>query len=728
MGLMSVTFFQNHLIRIYSKCGLVDDAFCVFMGIECPNIYSWNAIIKGLSDLGRINQAEQLFAKMPHRDLVSWNSMMSGYFGNGKPLDAVKACAKVGYQKLAFQLHGLAEKFGFGKDVSVQSSIVDMYIKCDALSCAESVFSRISNPTLFCWNSMIYVYSKLEGAASALHLFNCMPERDAVSWNTIISVMCAPGYGVQALDMLVMMWNQGFKPNSKTYASILSVWSGLINMYAKCGCLQSAKRVFNNVNEHSVVSWTSLIKGMAESGREEEALALFKEMVRAPVVLDQFTVATLIGIGSSLNDILLGQQLHGYVIKNGTDSFVPVGNSLITMYAKCGNVQSATHAFQLMPIKDTISWTTMITAFSQVGDVEKSLEYFNKMPERNVVTWNSMLASYVQHGWWEEGLRLYALMLKEGIKPNSITFVTLVGACADSAILILGSPIIAQAEKSGFSYDISVANSAITMYARCGKIEEARRVFDSLSTKNLISWNAMMDGYARSGQGRKVLEIFESMLQMGFKPDHISYVSVLSGCCCSGLVPEGLHYFNMMTKEHGISPSSEHYACMIDLLGRAGLLEEAKKWIDGMLLEPDAAILGALLAACRIHHNAKLAEVVMKNIIELGAVTSGNYVTLANIYSDFGELEGASNVRKLMREKGIRKNPGCSWIEVDNRVHVFTVDDTNHPESKDIYGILEGITKKIQDTGKYHYRSYSFEELPCWEVHYGSGLISFPVW
>lgn len=751
-GLISSTFLQNHLINLYSNCGLIDDASRVFHGIEFTNVFSWNTMMNGLADSGRIREAEKVFDEMPVRDTVSWNSMMSGYFQNGRPEDTIKifasmisigscvpdpfsfscvmkACASLGYVKLAFQLHGLVEKFDFGGDDSVDSSIIDMYTKCGDLGFAEQVFLRIKHPSLFCWNSMIYGYSTLYGVGSALNLFNQMPKRDSVSWNTMISILSQNKNGLETLGLFVEMCSQGFRPNSMTYASVLSAcanifdvdWgahlharivrmehsidvyagSGLIDMYSKCGYLKFARQVFNNLTEQNVVSWTSLIGGVAQLGHEEEALALFKQMREVPLASDKFTLATVLGVCSSLRDISLGGQLHGFAIRIGTDSSVPVGNALVTMYAKCGDVQSANYAFDLMPVKDIISWTAMISAFSQAGNVEKAGDYFNEMPERNVITWNSMLATYIQHGYWEEGLKLYIMMRRKGVKPDWITLATAISGCAYSAVLKLGNQITAQAEKSGFGLDVSVNNSIVTMYSRCGRIGEARKVFDSMITKDLVSWNAMMAGYAQSGQGREVIDIFESMLKMGFDPDHISYVSVLSGCSHSGLVPEGKHYFNMMTKDHGISPTYEHFASMVDLLGRAGLLEQAKGLISEMPLEPNAAIWGALLGACRIHGDTKLAEIAMKNLTELDAEDSGSYILLANMYSDFGKLEGVSDVRKLMRDKGVRKNPGCSWIEVDNRVHVFTVDDTSHPQIKEIYIMLEEIIKKIKDTGRY---------------------------
>ncbi|KAL5575995.1 hypothetical protein UlMin_017694 [Ulmus minor] len=701
-GLDSSIFLQNHLLHI-------------FLFYTQSKVFTWNTMINGLLDSGRIRDAEKLFDEMPVRDSVSWTTMMSGYFRNGRIEDtmivfasmfwcckyvsdpfsftcAMKACASLGFINLARQLRGLVEKFDFGSNMPIQSSVIDMYI------------------------NMIYGYSKLYGIGKAFDMFTQMPERDSVSWNTMISIFSQHNFGIESLGLFVEMWKQGFKPNSITYASILRactslydlgwgthlharivrtepnldvlVGGGLIDMYAKCGHLRFARKVFNSLKEHNAVSWTSLISGVAQFGLEEETVVLFNQMRES-----------FLGACSAQKHVLVGEQLHGYLIKARMDS-VPVGNALVVIYAQYENSHKVNRGFDLMPIKDVISWTSMITAYSQVGNVEKAQEYFNKMPERNIITWNSMLTTYVQNGYWEEGLKLYNLMQREGVDPDWVTYATTISACADLAVYKLGIQIVALAEKLGFGSNASVANSVVTMYSKCGRMEEAQKVFDSIDEKNLISWNALMSGYAQNGQGRKVIEVFEDMLSMDCNPDHISYTSVLSGCSHSGLVTEGKYYFSSMNKDFGICPASEHYSCMVDLLGRAGLLEEAKNLIDGFPFKPNVAIWGAFLSACRIHRNSKLVEFAARNLLELEVEDSGGYVLLANIYSDSGNSEGFAGVRNLMRK--IQKNPGCSWVEVDNRVHVFTVDDTDHPQTKDIYIMMEDINRKIEGIGHYH--------------------------
>ncbi|KAJ0024496.1 hypothetical protein Pint_09189 [Pistacia integerrima] len=457
--------------------------------------------------------------------------------------------------------------------------------------------------------------------------------------------------------------------------------------------VEKALDMFKRMAERDSVSWNIIISFLSKHGFGVESLCMFVEMCRQGFGPNSLTYVSVLRACTSLYDLEWGAHLHARFIRLESFLDIIVGNGLINMYAKCGHLVFARRVFNSLTERNIISWTAMITAFSQNGDVEKAWDCFNKMPERNLITWNSMISTYNQHGFWEDGLNLYNLMLREGVKPDRVTFATSIVACANLTILKLGTQIVAQAEKLGFGSNVSVANSVLTMYSRCGQIEEAQKIFDSIGKKNLISWNAMMAGYAQNGKGKKVIEIFEDMLTMKCKPDHISFVALLSGCSHSGLVTEGKHYFSSMTKDYCISPCHEHFACMVDLLGRSGLLEEAKSLIDGMPFKPTVDIWGALLGACQIHCNTNLAELILRNLLELDFEVSGSYILLANTYSDSGKLEGVACVRKLMREKGMRKNPGCSWIEVDNRIHVFTADDINHPQIKDIYSVLEEITE-----------------------------------
>lgn len=780
LGLDSIVYLQNHLLVLYAHCDSLLDCTQVYRAIEHPNVFTWNGLITGLSNSGRLVDARKVFDEMPVRDVVSWNAMMTAYFRHGmcieclgvfglmvrvagwhvEPLSfscAMKACGGLRDGGVAVQLHGLLVKFGCGWDSFVEASVLDMYVKCGDVESARRLFERMVNPNLFCWNSMMCGCSKMCGIDAVLELFQCIPEKDIVSWNTLISSLSQHGCVDKTLSVLVEMRERGFQPNSMSYASALSacssvcdlewgkqlhtqiirswffcdvfVGSAMIDLYAKCGSLRAARQIFDLLPTRNAVSWTSLIAGSAQLGHEDEAFELFAQMRESSVAPDDFTLATLLGACSTKQNVEYGAELHSYTIKIGYDIGVPVANALITMYSKCGSLETANRVFELMPTRDIISWTCLLTAYSQAGNVHQARLFFDQMPERNVVTWNSMLAAYIQHGYFEEGLKMYTLMLKENkIKPDWITFATVLSACSEMTVLRLGNQVIAQAVKINFDLDVSVANAIITMYCKCGRVEDARRCFNFMTEKDLVSWNSIINGYAQNGKGIQAIETFEELLKTGIDPDNISFIGVLSGCSHSGLVDKGKFYFDSMRKDYNIAPDCEHYACMVDLLGRSGLLEEAKAMVDEMPIAPSPGVWGALLGACRIHGNAKHAELAVKQLFELDSKDSGSYVLLANIYLELGRLDKVAEVRKLMRERGIRKNPGCSWIEVNSRVHVFTVDDCNHPRIENVHKKLDEVMKKIEASGYVRIAAQRYQSHHSEKLAVAFGLMTLPQW
>ncbi|KAG6474931.1 pentatricopeptide repeat-containing protein At3g24000, mitochondrial-like isoform X1 [Zingiber officinale] len=779
-GLDASLFLQNHLLNTYIHCGSLDDALRVYGGISSPNVFSGNIMINGFTKFGFLREAVELFDKMPVRDSTSWNTLMVGYFRDVQPSEALrtfilmlrdlnckpnlftiafvmKSCGALRCHRLSLQLHGFVEKLDFGRHPEAGASLIDMYVKCGAVDLASKVFGVLKSPDLFCWNCMLSGYASSYEVGRTIKVFDKMPERDVVSWNTMISLLSHCGQEREALSMIIDMSTQGYEPNSTTYTYVLTActsildlgWgkhlhahiirsqksidvffgSALVDMYAKCGDLGSAKRTFDGLHDRNSVSWTALIAGYSHSGLMEQAMKLFNEMRSVPMSLDPFTLATVVSACCTNLDLCLGTQIHSISLRTGSCSSVAVSNALVTMYAKCGSIENADSVFQRMPVRDIISWTSMITAYSQIGNVNKAREYFDSMEDKNVVTWNAMLAAYIQHGSEEEGVKMYIIMQRESaVKPDWVTFSTLFCACAEVAAERIGNQIIAHTIKVGLNSDISVANGIITMYSKCGKIAEARKTFDSILEKDLVSWNSIMTAYSQHGQGKETIKVFQRMISNGIKPDYISYVAVLSGCSHSGLVEEGKFYFNSMSRSHNIAPGLEHFACMVDLLSRAGLLEDAKIVIDNMPLKPSVEIWGALLAACKLHGNKELAEYATKHLFELDLKDSGSYVLLAKIYADAGNSDDSARVRKLMKEKGIKKNPGCSWIEVKNTIHVFTADDPSHPQIGVILKKLDELIKEIEAVGYDHKATSASQRHHSEKLAVAFGLISLPEW
>eukprot|EP01018_Ginkgo_biloba_P025327 Gb_09957 [translate_table: standard] len=507
-------------------------------------------------------------------------------------------------------------------------------------------------------------------------------------------------------------------------------WTGMIAGYALNGKIEEACRLFDKMPERNAVSWNAMIAGYAQVGDGKEALKYFMQMRKEGIEPRQSTFATLLSVCASLTDLEQGKQVHSHVIKSGFKSNVTVGNALVTMYSKCGNVDHARQSFDKMsernvvswtamiagytqngriedahqlfskmPVRNVVSWNAMVTGCAKNGRLEDALQLFEKMPAPNVVTWNGIIAGYAQNAYGEEALKVFSQMQQEGIKPDCFTFSSVLSACASLAAMEKGKQIHSHIIRMGFESAVFVGSALVDMYAKCGSIVDADHFFGKMPELNVVSWNAMILGFAQHGQGLEALRLFQLMQQAGMKPNHITFVGVLAACSHAGLVDEGRLYFDSMSREHYIAPAVDHYACMVDLLGRAGYLDEAEDFIKRMPFEPDVVVWGALLAACRIHSNLELSKRVAEHLLELEPQNAATYVMLANNYAAAGEWDNVGKVRVIMKDRGINKTPGCSWVEVQNRVHTFLVGDKSHPQTDKIYAMLEALALQIKEAG-----------------------------
>eukprot|EP01018_Ginkgo_biloba_P019749 Gb_26057 [translate_table: standard] len=439
-------------------------------------------------------------------------------------------------------------------------------------------------------------------------------------------------------------------------------------MYARCGDIEDACQVFYSMSKRDVVSWTAMISGYSLHGHDEKALNLFSQMQRADMKPNELTFSSVLSSCASLAALKQGEQVHAHIIRTGFQSHVSVGNSLTTMYAKCGSIEPAR-------------------------------QLFDKMPERDMVSLTAMIAGYAQHGNGEEALNIFSLMHRLVLKPNNFTFIGVLSSCAILAALREGKQLHADIIKTGYDSHISVGNTLVSFYAKCGSIENACQVFNTMPKKDVVSWNTIIKGYAQHGYGEEALQLFTEMQQTGMKPDCITFVGVLCACSHAGLVDQGCRYFNSMSQDYCLMPSLDHYGCMVDLFGRAGRLVEAEEFINNMPFEPDATVWGALLGACRIHKNLELGKCIAERLLELKPECPATHILLANMYAAAGRWNDAANVRKMMKDKGLKKQPGCSWIEVKNRVHSFLVGDRSHAQTEEIYAMLEGLAGQMKEAG-----------------------------
>lgn len=454
----------------------------------------------------------------------------------------------------------------------------------------------------------------------------------------------------------------------------------LINMYARCGSIKDARDLFEKMPERSLVSWNTVVSAYTQSENGIEAIKMVWRMQQEGVLPDKFTFTSVLRACATLMALAEGKQVHALIVKIETEFNVFVESALVDMYGKCGSVEDARLVF-------------------------------DKMPERNLVSWNAMIAAFAQNGEGEEALNVFRQVQRAGVNQNQYTLSSALSACASLAALQEGNQVHVVSIKTGFQYDVFVGSALVDMYAKCGSIKNAQNVFDEMPKRNVVSWNAMITGFAQHGRGIETLEIFEQMQQAGVKPNGITFVCVLSACSHAGLVNEGQRYFDSMTGDHGITPRIHHYACMIDLLGRAGRLYEAEDLIDKMPYEPNAAVWGSLLGACRIHGYMELAQRAAERLFEVEPHNAGNHVLLSNIYAAAGRWDDVEKVWKLMKDSGVKKDKGRSWVELKDKVHVFVVGDRSHPLTEKIYALLERLTEQIKEAGYVPETNYALHDV-----------------
>lgn len=448
----------------------------------------------------------------------------------------------------------------------------------------------------------------------------------------------------------------------------LFVTNKLLYSYVTHKALDEAYAIFVGMRERDPVSWSVMIGGFARAGDFFNCFRTFRELIRCTVQPDNYTLPFVLRLCRDRMDLLMGSLVHGVVLKSGLclDHFVCA--ALVDMYAKCRVIDNARRLFDNMPSKDLVTWTVMIGGYAESGNAKESLVLFE----------------------W---------MIEEGVVPDKINIVTVVNACAKLGAMHKARLVHDNTCRLNFRLDVILGTAMIDMYAKCGSVDCAREIFDRMREKNVISWSAMIAAYGYHGQGRKALDLFPMMLSSGITPNSITFVSLLYACSHAGLVDEGLQLFNMMWDEYAVRPDVKHCTCMVDLLGRAGRFDEALSLIENMTVEKDEGLWGALLAACRIHKKVELAEKAAKSLLELEPQNPGHYVLLSNIYANAGRWEDMAKIRKLMTGRSLKKIPGWTWIEVDNKIHQFSVGDRSHPLSKEIYGLLKSLSEKLEVAG-----------------------------
>ncbi|CAI9115565.1 OLC1v1016490C1 [Oldenlandia corymbosa var. corymbosa] len=620
--------------------------------------FLWNQLIRAYAWEGPFKKAIDLYHEM-----VDFGVKPTNYT---YPV-VLKACAALRDTETGVKIHGDLERLGLGADVFVCTALVDFYVKCGCLGQAWEVFDG-------------------------------MPHRDIVAWNAMIAGCAAHGLFGDVLGLVLEMQEEGVSPNSSTLVTILPVigeanevtlgkavhglclrkgvygdvvvGTALLDMYGRCGLLNYARRIFDGMSLKNEVTWSAMVGACITCDSMEDGLQLFRQM-RAENSGDSpspVALAAVIRGFAKLIDVEAAKQLHGYTLKLGSILDLMVGNTLLSLYAKCGIINDALRFFEEMNFKDSVSYSALISGC-------------------------------VQNGMAEEALKLFRKMWLFGVEPESATIMGLFPACSYLAALRPGRCAHGFSIRRGFTEDVSVSNALVDMYAKCGKIDVARIVFNKMHKRDVVSWNAMIIGYGIHGLGLEAISLFQNMLVVGQKPDDVTFISLLSACSHAGLIAEGMQWFHSMGKQFSIKPRIDHYLCIVDLLSRGGSLEDAYKIIREMPLEPDIRIWNALLSACRIYKKVELVEEISNKIQSLGPEGTGNLVLLSNIYSTAGRWDDAADVRVMQKGLGFKKIPGSSWIEVDRVIHAFLGGDQSHPESARIHAKLLELQAEMKKMG-----------------------------
>lgn len=442
----------------------------------------------------------------------------------------------------------------------------------------------------------------------------------------------------------------------------------LIGGFIQSGDLDSAMKLFDEMVERNLATWNAMITGLTQFEFNKEGLSMFSSMHELGFLPDAFTLGSVLRGCAGLKDLNRGRQVHSYAVKSGFDLHLVVGSSLAHMYMKSGSL----------------------------GEGEKVIR---SMPVHSVVACNTFIAGMAQNGYSEVVLDQYNIMKIAGFRPDKITFVSVISSCSELATLGQGQQIHAEVIKFGALSVISVISSLVSMYSRCGCLDDALKVFEEKEGADVVLWSAMIAAYGFHGRGKEAIELFNRMEKEGLEANEVTFLSLLYACSHCGLKDKGLELFDLMMDKYRLQPKVEHYTCVVDLLGRSGRLEEAEWLIRSMPVKADAIIWKTLLSACKTHKNADMAKRIAEQVLRINPHDSASYVLLSNIQASARRWQDVSEVRKAMRERNVKKEPGTSWFELKNQVHQFIMGDKSHPQSEEIDAYLKDLMEELKLKG-----------------------------
>ncbi|KAJ1270489.1 hypothetical protein BS78_06G055700 [Paspalum vaginatum] len=658
----------------------------------------------------QLGHALNVFDGTPGRAAVSWNAVVSGYARRGSVHDALDAaagmhrsglplteatfasllgaCARGRRFRAGQQAHGQVVKSGCEGFAVVGASLVDMYSSCFDLRATRALFESLHPKNDLLWSLMVVALVRFGLLGEALELLQLTPvPRDVYAWTAVISAYAKGAHQCcgKALELFVkLLADDGVMPNEYAYDSVLRacarlgaldfgqsvhgclirsgfqseqlITSALVDLYCSSDALDDALLVYNGLDRPSLITSNTLIAGLISTGRTEDAKMVFSQMPE--------------------------QDSGSY-------------NLMIKAYAMEGKLEDCQRMFEKMPRRNMVSFNSMMSVLLKNRRLEEGLKLFEQIKdERDTITWNSMISGYIQNDQPSEALKLFVGMCRLSIECSPSTFSALLHACAAIGTLELGRMVHAHLCKNSFDSNGHVGTALADMYFKCGCVIDARSAFGYISSPNVASWTSLINGLAQNGHWLEALLQFARMLRHHVSPNEITFLGLLMASARAGLVNKGMKIFYSM-ENYGIVPTVEHYTCAVDLLGRTGRTREAEKFISKMPVPADGVIWGALLTACWYSMDLEMGKKVAQRMFCMGTKHRSAYVAMSNIYAKLGKWEDVVKVRTLLRNLNAKKEPGCSWIEIMDMVHVFLVDDQNHPERDKIYLTLEGLVSHI---------------------------------
>ncbi|KAF8405111.1 hypothetical protein HHK36_010009 [Tetracentron sinense] len=632
-------FLNNNLLSMYAKCGSLEDSQRLFDQMPQRNHVSFNALISAYSRIPhQADSAFQLLSVMGVEGLRPNASTFSSL---------LQAACSLEDRSRGTLLHSQVVKFGFLNDLCVQTSVLGMYSNCGDLESANQVFSNMTEKDAIAWNSMILGNMKNYKIMQGLQLYCSMVRTCSIPTQFTYSMVLNACSRLTDHTTGQIIHSQVIKSD---FPADIPLQNALLDMYSSCGDIGTALCVFRKIETPDLVSWNSMIAGCSENGDGEKAMDLFIQLQQMPFGKpDEYTFAATISATGAFPASDYGKPLHGQVKKAGYESSVFVGSTLVSMYFKNNETDSAQKLFSLMSEKDAILWTEMISGHSKLGDGECAVKYFYEMQE-------------------------------EGHKVDSFSLSSALSSCADLATLKQGEIIHSQVVKTGYEADLCVCGSLVDMYAKNGNLRAAQLVFSRVAYPDLKCWNSMLGGYGHHGKAEEALKLFDQIIAKDLRPDHITFVSLLSACSHCGLVERGRFFWNYM-KGKGLTPGPKHFACMVSLLSRAGLLQEAGELIkESPFTEDYPELWRILLSSCVGYRNLRIGVFAAEQVLKLDAEDSATHILLSNLYAATGRWDAVAEMRRKIRGLMLEKDPGLSWIEITNKIHIFSSDDQSHPQ------------------------------------------------